>query len=346
MTKAEIGTVSHGTLRSEDLIEAFAAELERLAPDSKLIGEAQNSAYFEEHPDEASELVNELIDALNEHAPENCYFGAHEGDGSDFGFWPIETWQCDDERDAIAELERPGGCGAMRMSPEQFAGLAKVVRLAKGADMRERWDALFASGYPIAALYAAGLNDEHIDTALRAISRMANTGHFPDDYDHERGCFYADLERPGGCGAMRIESDLRRGMALTLGQAAILAISSWGTGRRCRSEPHARMCASSYGRWRMGPALGDRSRSRLIGTMARSGAPIRTIRSRAPTRTRSHHPGLPKGRREAPFSFVRGGGANAGARAGAKVERPKRWRGALRRLLARGEAMARTVEGI
>ena len=35
--------------------------------------------------------------------------------------------------------------------------------------MRQRWDALFASQYPVKKLYDAGLNDNHIDTALRNI---------------------------------------------------------------------------------------------------------------------------------------------------------------------------------
>jgi len=30
------------------------------------------------------------MDALNEYAPDGYYFGAIEGDGSDFGFWAIE----------------------------------------------------------------------------------------------------------------------------------------------------------------------------------------------------------------------------------------------------------------
>lgn len=129
---ASLGSISHGTLRTEDLLSAFLSELEsriflngdyfsrpenfaerdRLA---NLVGEAQDcfaedgNEIDPEKEDEASELVNErLPDALNMFAPSYCYFGAHEGDGSDFGYWPdifaIEELPCiaDNSAEAIA----------------------------------------------------------------------------------------------------------------------------------------------------------------------------------------------------------------------------------------------------
>jgi len=94
MTKVYLGTVIHGTMREEDLIPAFLDELERLDP-------KRASSYWDEIPeealedpendwwdsDEASWMLEELFDVLNEFAPPYVYFGANEGDGSDYGFW-------------------------------------------------------------------------------------------------------------------------------------------------------------------------------------------------------------------------------------------------------------------
>jgi hypothetical protein len=71
----------------------------------------------------------------------------------------------------------------MRISQEQYAAIkaACLGVLIKAPSLRQRyrdlglsaerfrWDVLWASGYPVNSLYNAGLNDAHIDTALRKI---------------------------------------------------------------------------------------------------------------------------------------------------------------------------------
>jgi hypothetical protein len=120
MKYASIGTISHGTLRTDGLLDAFAGELEyqvqrnadewcsaqgRINRDNflRLVNAARETA-----PDgeDAAELANEIAEALEHFAPWYCYFGAHEGDGSDFGFWP--------SMDAISELPRVEGSDAAK----------------------------------------------------------------------------------------------------------------------------------------------------------------------------------------------------------------------------------------
>jgi len=96
MNRVHIGSISTGTLRTEDLLEAFAAELDSIRGTSKahyqLVFDAQNRYYLDdgrdEREEEAGELVSELMDALNEFSPPFVYFGSHPGDGADFGYWP------------------------------------------------------------------------------------------------------------------------------------------------------------------------------------------------------------------------------------------------------------------
>ena len=97
-SKVNIGTLIHGTLRSEDLLPAFSAELSHLSDGQHpLITEIEQFDWYSEdirldiddsQQEIASDLVNDLMDALNEYAPAHVYFGTLEGDGSDFGFWP------------------------------------------------------------------------------------------------------------------------------------------------------------------------------------------------------------------------------------------------------------------
>lgn len=98
--KAEPGTVIHGTLRSQDLVPAFAkkyAELDPKAADRFVTehGALREALYELSNGNElpywesldAIEDGNDLADILDRYAPEGHYFGSHPGDGSDFGFW-------------------------------------------------------------------------------------------------------------------------------------------------------------------------------------------------------------------------------------------------------------------
>ena len=80
------GSISHGTLNPDHLIPVFEKELERVAPEAMARMKALNEATYMVDP---AEYVDELMQALDDKAPEGMYFGNTEGDGSDFGWW----WQ-------------------------------------------------------------------------------------------------------------------------------------------------------------------------------------------------------------------------------------------------------------
>jgi hypothetical protein len=130
---ATFGSISHGTLRSEDLLEAFSSELENRAKESiisahyrnrkkkdneyfgvvisdavkhlALVGEAVACAFLTKDDMNESEYVSELIEsltsALEYYAPEYGYFGTNEGDGSDFGYWPINMEDIKEQVDLV-----------------------------------------------------------------------------------------------------------------------------------------------------------------------------------------------------------------------------------------------------
>jgi hypothetical protein len=66
------------------------------------------------------------------------------------------------------------------MSKDLFEDLRKAIEaaggLAPGASMRNRWDVLWRSEFPVNRLYVAGLDDSHIDTALRRCADRAERG--------------------------------------------------------------------------------------------------------------------------------------------------------------------------
>ena len=108
MGKIQMGTVISGTLRNEDLLNAFIDELNWLHfsnggyqpeiwSDAKVIQSKYNTTNECEEPDfEARESIDEslvsenfdgLMDAIHEYRLPYTYFGTLDGDGADFGWW-------------------------------------------------------------------------------------------------------------------------------------------------------------------------------------------------------------------------------------------------------------------
>lgn len=99
--KTITGTVSHGTMRPEDLIPKFIDTIQKILDkdmshnlwmslitlQNRMIDDPD---YF--GSETCQDDLTYLFDILNSLAPEGYYFGSHPGDGSDYGFW-----QCEEE---------------------------------------------------------------------------------------------------------------------------------------------------------------------------------------------------------------------------------------------------------
>ena len=86
--KIEIGTTSGGSLILADIVDG----IRHLVP-AKLLKEF-DAAEPESH--DAYMIYEDIEYAMDEIAPDGCYFGAHPGDGSDIGFWQCEDWDAED----------------------------------------------------------------------------------------------------------------------------------------------------------------------------------------------------------------------------------------------------------
>ena len=85
----QLGSISTGTLRTDDLLRAFGNILEQLTESSFLTRNAYRLTTMNHaSQQECDDVIAELEEALQELCPPFVYFGAHPGDGADFGFWP------------------------------------------------------------------------------------------------------------------------------------------------------------------------------------------------------------------------------------------------------------------
>ena len=103
MAQFQLGSISTGTLKTQDLLPYFLETL--TARGGKIPSDLECGKYIEYinwpapgttacdyddkfwDSDEAHWDMEALTDALNELCPPFVYFGTHPGDGADFGFW-------------------------------------------------------------------------------------------------------------------------------------------------------------------------------------------------------------------------------------------------------------------
>ena len=104
MTQFQLGSISHGTLRTQDLLPVFLETLTALGGDVPSDLECGAHIEYLNWPgpgttacdeddkfwssEEAMWDMEALTDGLNNLCPPFVYFGTLEGDGADFGFWP------------------------------------------------------------------------------------------------------------------------------------------------------------------------------------------------------------------------------------------------------------------
>ncbi len=110
-----MGSISSGTMRAEDLIPTFCGELSYHAKHDEHVAFKTRRAHIklvkeiearitDEREFEDTDLgiggcadddLDSLFDALGEYAAPYFYFGAHPGDGADYGYWLSESWDED-----------------------------------------------------------------------------------------------------------------------------------------------------------------------------------------------------------------------------------------------------------
>jgi len=96
------GSYSHGTMQPRDLLPRFFQALGSVDPEAALELRKRYQDVFNlvttdaeltpRQDEDCAYLMEELFDELDCYCPDGFYFGAHPGDGADYG-----VWQCDND---------------------------------------------------------------------------------------------------------------------------------------------------------------------------------------------------------------------------------------------------------
>jgi hypothetical protein len=136
----EVGSISTGTMRAEDLVPEFLDALESV--DAKraksyrwanrktlhFLAEDRVRPYTEQEQEDLTEQVgyclDELFDILDEYVPDYCSFGSHPGDGADYGVWI--------DHDAVDMARSDGELLAVESTSEVLEKLGDGERVPRG----------------------------------------------------------------------------------------------------------------------------------------------------------------------------------------------------------------------
>lgn len=131
-----IGSISSGTMRSEDLLPCFIATARSLrltrAQRTKVCEIDRLSQRRDYYDGEcASEDLDTLFSILDQHAPQYFYFGSHQGDGACFGWWLPEDWE--------QQLEDDGGLRVTDQSEIPADHVGPVVAVSDHGNLTMYW---------------------------------------------------------------------------------------------------------------------------------------------------------------------------------------------------------------
>ncbi len=124
----QLGSISTGTCRPEDLLPTFTRTLQGLEPESEYVKEAFEimATWGFGEPTEEIEAIDEVLSniehEINNSCPPFVYFGPHPGDPSDFGFFP--DWDALNE--ALKDPEHTLIAGQLWKKPRDEAVLIKT----------------------------------------------------------------------------------------------------------------------------------------------------------------------------------------------------------------------------
>ena len=126
--KPHIGTVSWGTHRPSHLIPKFLIALEKCnfakyseirsrCPIFVFKPDSVDKEWFD--TEDAAEVLDDLFKALRDAGVDNyLYFGAHDGDGADFGFWV--DWDRIEDDLATGEIQEVTSYDRANFSVNQY----------------------------------------------------------------------------------------------------------------------------------------------------------------------------------------------------------------------------------